>query len=263
LANYVFASVLFFICFAIGGVPKATNKPIVEVMDKTVAQAASMKTGDTITAVAGKKVDDWESMRQQIVKSPGKPLVLDIQRGKEHLQITLTPKNENNEGRIGVAALTKPVPVSLKEASVLALVYPYEVVKTSVIELGRILTFRAKPVLSGPVGIVSETSKAASQGWMSFVFLLGMISAYLGGFNALPFPALDGGRLAFLGYEAVTRRKPNTRVEFAVHALGFAMLLTLIAIVTFSDTKKVIQRVGGDASSAAPDAPAAPNSKKP
>jgi len=264
LANYVFASVLFFICFAIGGVPKPTNKPIVEVMDKSVAQAAKMQTGDTITAVAGKKVDDWESMRQQIVKNPGKPLVLDIQRGKEHLQLTLTPKNENNEGRIGVAALAKPVPVSLKEAGVLALLYPYEVVKTSVIELGRILTFRAKPVLSGPVGIVSETSKAASQGWVSFVFLLGMISAYLGGFNALPFPALDGGRLAFLGYEAVTRRKPNTRVEFAVHALGFAMLLTLIAVVTFSDTKKVIQRVGGaDASSAAPVAPAAPNSKKP
>jgi membrane-associated protease RseP (regulator of RpoE activity) len=40
-----------------------------------------------------------------------------------------------------------------------------------------------------------------------------------------------------LGYEAITRRKPNTRVEFAVHAFGFVMLLTLIAVVTFSDIR--------------------------
>jgi len=264
LANYVFASVLFFICFAIGGVRQPTDKAVVEVLDKSAAQAGNMKTGDTVTAIDGKQVDNWESMRQQIIKNPNKPLVFDVLRGKEHLQLTVTPKLDNNEGKIGVGAVTKTVPVSLKEAGVLALVSPYVVVKNSIIELGKILTFKAKPVLSGPVGIVTETSKAASEGWLSFVSLLGVISAYLGGFNALPFPALDGGRLAFLGYEAITRRKPNTRVEFAVHALGFAMLLTLIAVVTFSDTKKVIQRVGGaEVSSSAPAAPAAPNPKKP
>lgn len=257
LANYLFASVLFFTCFAIAGVPKATDKPIVEVMDKSAAQAAKLRTGDTITAVGGTKVDDFEAMRQQIVKSAGKPLSFDVLRGKEHLTILITPKNENGVSRIGVQPVVKNVPVTVKEAGVLALTYPYVVVKNSIIELGRILTFQTKPVLSGPVGIVSETSKAASEGWVSFVFLLGVISAYLGGFNALPFPALDGGRLAFLGYEAITRRKPNARIEVVVHALGFAMLLTLIAVVTFSDTKKVISERSGkpDASAAAPAAP--------
>ncbi|MES1184600.1 MAG: M50 family metallopeptidase, partial [Myxococcales bacterium] len=270
LANYLFASVLFFTCFAIAGVPKATDKPIVEVMDKSAAQAAKLRTGDTITAVGGTKVEDFEAMRQQIVKSAGKPLSFDVLRGKEHLTILITPKNENGVSRIGVQPVVKNVPVTLKEAGVLALTYPYVVVKNSIIELGRILTFQTKPVLSGPVGIVSETSKAASEGWVSFVFLLGVISAYLGGFNALPFPALDGGRLAFLGYEAITRRKPNARIEVVVHALGFAMLLTLIAVVTFSDTKKVISERSGkpEASAAAPaavpkDAATPPGAAKP
>ena len=240
LANYVFASVLFFIYFAVGGVPQITNKPIVDVLDKSPAQAAKMKTGDTITAVGGKKVDDWDSMRQQIVKNPGKPLVFDIQRGKEHLQLTITPKSDNKEGRIGVGPFAKNVPVTLKEAGVQALVMPYVVVKNSIISLGRIITLKDPPDFGGPVRIVNETSKAASEGWLSYLSFLGMLSAYLGGFNALPFPALDGGRLAFLGYEAVTRRKPNARIEVVVHALGFAMLLTLIAVVTFSDTRKVI-----------------------
>jgi regulator of sigma E protease len=254
LANYVFATVLFFIYFAVGGVPEPTNKPVVEVLPQGVAQAAKMQSGDLIVAVGGQKVTDWDTMRQQIVKSPGKPLVFEIERGKEHLQITMTPKAEKNEGRIGVAPFTKQVPVTLKEAGVLSLVMPYRVVKDSIIQLGRIITLQVPADLGGPVRIVNETSKAASAGWLPYLQFLGVLSAYLGGFNALPFPALDGGRLAFLGYEAVTRRKPNTRVEFMVHALGFAMLLTLIAVVTFSDTRMVIREHSGKA-----EVPAAPS----
>jgi regulator of sigma E protease len=62
-----------------------------------------------------------------------------------------------------------------------------------------------------------------------------MLSAYLGAFNLLPFPALDGGRLLFLGAEAVSRRRPDAKLEAQVHAVGLLMLLTLIAVVTFAD----------------------------
>jgi regulator of sigma E protease len=251
LANYVFASVLFFIYFAVGGVPQPTTKAIVDVMDKTPAQAAKMLTGDTILAIGGTKVVDWETMRHEIVKYPGKPVAIDIQRGKQQLQLTVVPKNEKNEGRIGVGPFTTNVPVTLKDAGIKSLQMPYMVVKNSIIGLGRIIAGIDPPDLGGPVRIVNETSKAASEGWLTFVSFLGMLSAYLGGFNALPFPALDGGRLAFLGYEAVTRRKPNARIEVVVHALGFAMLLTLIAVVTFADTKRVINEHSDNPSGAA------------
>jgi regulator of sigma E protease len=234
LANYLFASVLFFAVAAIGGVSQPTTK--VEVLDGP-AKAAKLQTGDAVIAVGGKQVTDWESMREQIVKSPGKPLEFDIERGKERLKLTITPKNEKNEGRIGVSPVYKMVPVSAKEAGAIALSLPYKVVKESILGLGRIITGKEKADLKGPVGIVKETSKAAKAGWLPLLYFLGVLSAYLGGFNALPFPALDGGRLAFLGYEAITRRKPNTRVEFMVHAFGFVMLLTLIAVVTFSDIR--------------------------
>ena len=54
--------------------------------------------------------------------------------------------------------------------------------------------------LSGPVGIVKETASAARSGAHVYLKLLGALSAYLGGFNLLPLPALDGGRLLFLGF---------------------------------------------------------------
>lgn len=234
LSNYVFASVLFFVVFFVGGAAEPTTK--VEVLDGP-AKIAKLQTGDQILAVDGKKVTDWETMRKQIVRSPNKPLLFEIERNKQQLRISITPKADKNEGRIGVTPVYKMVPVGPKEAGVQALILPYQVVKNSIVMLGRVLTLQEKPDLHGPVGIVKETSKAASQGWLAFLYLLGVLSAYLGGFNALPFPALDGGRLAFLGYEAITRRKPNTRVEAYVHALGLVMLLTLIAVVTFSDVR--------------------------
>jgi regulator of sigma E protease len=51
----------------------------------------------------------------------------------------------------------------------------------------------------------------------------------------LPFPALDGGRLMFLGYEIVTRRRPNERIEAAIHTLGLLFLIGVIALVTLRD----------------------------
>jgi regulator of sigma E protease len=106
-----------------------------------------------------------------------------------------------------------------------------------VVSLARIVTLQEKPQLTGPVGIVKETTRAAELGWPHYVHLLGLLSAYLGGFNVLPFPALDGGRLAFLGYEAVTRRRPNAKVEAQVHLLGLVMLLALIAVVSVFDIR--------------------------
>ena len=70
------------------------------------------------------------------------------------------------------------------------------------------------------------------------LYILAMLSAYLGGFNLLPIPGLDGGRLMFLGYEAVARRKPNPKMEAQIHAFGLLMFLALIFVVTIQDFQR-------------------------
>jgi regulator of sigma E protease len=110
-------------------------------------------------------------------------------------------------------------------------VFVYENVRA----IGRVLTGRDKLQVSGPVGIVKETARQARTGFGVLLQFLGALSAYLGAFNLLPFPALDGGRLLFLGVEAVSRRKPDAKIEARVHAIGLLMLLTLIAFVTYAD----------------------------
>src|SRR5690606_4757316 len=87
----------------------------------------------------------------------------------------------------------------------------------------------------GPVKIVKYGALMVETGGFDILYFLARLSAYLGGFNLLPVPALDGGRLIFLAYEAVARRKPNAKMEAQIHAIGLLMFLALIAVVTVKD----------------------------
>jgi regulator of sigma E protease len=82
---------------------------------------------------------------------------------------------------------------------------------------------------------VKEAAKQVKLGIGPWLQFLGGLSAYLGAFNLLPFPALDGGRLIFLMAEAISRRKPDAKVEAHIHAIGLLILLTIIAFVSYKD----------------------------
>lgn len=232
LANYLFASVFFFFAFFIGGrsVPTTSVR-----IDEGPAKAAKMQDGDTIKTIDGIAVSEWEDVRRRIVKNPNRELSIGIERNGKPLTLKVTPMLKDGEGRIGVGTIEKQVPMSMREVTVGSLVQPALVVESLVVTLARIITGKDKPQFTGPVGIVKETSKAAKRSFSDYLALLGILSAYLGGFNLLPFPALDGGRLAFLSYEAITRRRPNAQVEAKVHFLGLVMLLALIAVVSVFD----------------------------
>lgn len=232
LANYLFASVFFFFAFFIGGrsVPTTTVR-----IDEGPAKAAKMQDGDTIKTIDGVAVSEWEDVRRRIVANPNRELALGIERKGKPLTLKVTPALKDGEGRIGVGTIEKQVPMTLREVTVGSLVHPALVVESLVVTLARIVTGKDKPQFTGPVGIVKETSRAAKRSFTDYLQLLGILSAYLGGFNLLPFPALDGGRLAFLSYEAITRRRPNAQVEAKVHFLGLVMLLALIAVVSVFD----------------------------
>jgi regulator of sigma E protease len=230
LANYLFASVLFFAALLIGGKHLMTTTVVPM---EGVAKSAQMKRGDTIVDIDGVAVTDWDQMRGLISARANKPIDVVVLRGKERITLKMTPQFKDGGGKIGVTPVEKVVPVGMREAVSDSVRMPFEVVQELVSGLARIITGKEKPDFKGPVGIVKETSKAAERSTAVFLGFLASLSAYLGGFNLLPFPALDGGRLAFLAYEAVTRRKPNARVEANIHAFGLMLLIALITVVTF------------------------------
>ena len=95
--------------------------------------------------------------------------------------------------------------------------------------------------LSGPVGITSAIGQASEKGSISDVLsLVVMLAINLGIVNLLPLPALDGGRLMFLLFEAVTKRRCPEKIEYAFNAVGFVLLMGLVLIVTFNDVIRYI-----------------------
>ena len=93
--------------------------------------------------------------------------------------------------------------------------------------------------LAGPVGIYTITSTALSGGIFSFLGWVALLSVNLGVINLLPIPALDGGRLVFLGYEAITTKKPNRRIENTLHYAMYLALLGLFVYITFNDVLRL------------------------
>ena len=238
LANYLFASVLFFGALMIGGqqVPTA----VVEIVEGGAAEKGLMKTGDEIVRIDGTSISTFDELRKVVLANPGRALDVEVMREGQRvpLKVTPEPKGENGGGLIGVApASARREPVAIPDALSISIARPAEVVYQLVAGLGRIITGKEAVSLTGPVGIGKQIGKAAHRGLDDYLNILGLLSAYLGGFNLLPIPALDGGRLMFLVYEGVARRKPNARIEAQIHAIGLLMFLALMLVVSVFDIR--------------------------
>jgi len=68
-----------------------------------------------------------------------------------------------------------------------------------------------------------------------YLQFVALISVYLAVFNALPIPALDGGRLMFLILEAIRRKPVSQKVEQTLTVAFFAMLMFFALVVTVQD----------------------------
>ena len=125
--------------------------------------------------------------------------------------------------------------VNIFEAGWLSLKYPIEETKEIGSNLYGIVFGHEKADPGGPKRIYDEFSKAWKVGWRHGLELLIALSVYLGLFNLFPLPALDGGRLVFLIYEMVTRRRANPRIEAMVHMGGIMVLGVVMILVTLRD----------------------------
>ncbi|MCL2778930.1 MAG: RIP metalloprotease RseP [Polyangiaceae bacterium] len=236
LANYFFASVLMFCGFLLGGNLVADETMRVSVDSTGPAAEAGIVNGDRIRSVNGEAIHNWDELKNIVGAHPGQPVDIEIERGDNIFHVSPTPAAEGqNKGKILVGMFTEVVPVSVGQAAVLSVTEPPKVVYATIKGLARIIVGREKAVISGPVGIVRDTAAAAKDGAHTYFRFLGALSAYLGAFNLLPFPALDGGRLIFLAFEAVSRRRADAKIEAKVHAIGLLMFLTLILVVTITE----------------------------
>jgi regulator of sigma E protease len=107
--------------------------------------------------------------------------------------------------------------------------------------IGDFITNIANPQISGPVGIANTIGIVRTALPPVFlIWLVAVLSANLGIVNALPFPPLDGGKVATSLVQALVGNRANRLIERFVYA-GLVLMLFLIVWVTLFDVG-ILQR---------------------
>ncbi len=103
------------------------------------------------------------------------------------------------------------------------------------------ISTRSNPGIVGPIGIAQATGEGVSRLGFAWIFqLTAFLSLNLGIVNILPIPALDGGRLTFVLIEWVRRgRRISPKREGLVHLVGFALVIGLILVLSYSDVARI------------------------
>lgn len=89
--------------------------------------------------------------------------------------------------------------------------------------------------LAGPIGIAKIVGETSEYGYTAVLTLVAILSINLAIFNALPLPALDGGRIVVVALEAISRRRIPFKYYSWVNMAGFAALMLLLVVVTIND----------------------------
>jgi regulator of sigma E protease len=94
--------------------------------------------------------------------------------------------------------------------------------------------------VAGPVGILGTIfPQAEKSGPTQLIFLTAIISLTLAVMNALPIPALDGGRWFVTAVFKLLRKKLTKEREEKIQTIGFLTLIGLILLVTIGDVTKL------------------------
>jgi regulator of sigma E protease len=238
--NFLLAFVLFLVFVALSGV--ASNVKLADVTAGSPADKAGLRAGDIIKEVNNIPINaDREKFISMIQKSNNQSMNWIIERGQEQKQTEVTPILLNGSPKVGISVTFDSRSASFKEVITGSWDTMVYWTKSIVSGLKKLILGQFKMnELSGPVGTVQMTYNIALAGVKQMILWSGILSLYLGLFNLLPFPALDGSRLVFLGIEAVRGRPVDPNRESLVHFIGFAMLMLLMIVVTYNDILRLL-----------------------
>ncbi|MFA6973747.1 MAG: RIP metalloprotease RseP [Parcubacteria group bacterium] len=247
IMNFIFAWFLIAIALMIG-VPHEfaniidPNSEIVvsQVSPDSPAERAGLKVGDQIISDQGAvQVKNENDFLAYINAKKGQEIVLNIERNGQSLDFKLTPRVDVPEGQgpIGIAfggGIKNYVWYDAIWKGFLGVIYLIGLTLfTLFIVVKNLLLGQAAGIeVAGPVGIFKLTGQAVQFGLVPTILFTSILSINLGIINALPIPALDGGRILFILIEKIKGRPVQQKTEQLLHTIGFILLIMLMVFIT-------------------------------
>jgi regulator of sigma E protease len=209
------------------------------------AAKAGLQPGDVVIAVNGQHGLDREAIVKQLQGSAGKPIVFTVERAGENLDVSVTPVERGGVGIIGVALIpyeVRRIAPGWRHAAGLSLQENWDRAAMIGRTLRGLVTAQT-PInqLMGPVAIAQQSGEFAALGWISLLDFMAMISLNLGLINLMPVPVMDGGQIAILALEGVSRREMSSRLKEKILLAGAALVVLLMVTVIYNDVMRLVR----------------------
>lgn len=256
--NFLLGVVLFGVVYSVVGIPEVTDRvKIGGVASESPAAVVGVEEGDVLVwgEVEEVRVEFKQSgdVIELVDEQMGKEILFGVEKGEgEVMEVMMTPRENppEGEGAIGVILSSvemikypwwqmpfRGVVVGTKEAVAWG--------RMIVIGLGEMMRgiFAGEGVpegVSGPIGVYQISSQAVNSGWLAVLQFTAVFSMNLAVLNILPIPALDGGRIVFLGLEVILGQKRKNRIEVVVNGVSMLLLIGLMVLVSVRDVARLL-----------------------
>lgn len=233
--NVLIAVVVMSVIILISGTATTT---VDKVENGSPAQIAGLKQGDKIEYISGKKIEDWNNV-SKFIGNKGKKIEIKVNRNGKYETFKINPRKEKDRYVIGITPVIEKSP---SKAIIGGFKSTWYITRQMYKSLGMLASGNvAMKDVSGPVGMIGLVHQSATQGLISFFYLVALISLNLAIFNLLPLPALDGGRIIFVIIRMITGKAITDKQEAMVHGAGMVLLLSLMVFVTWNDIIKLFK----------------------
>ncbi len=257
LMNFLLAGILFGIAIGMP-VPEGRGPLTVTDIQPGSPAAQSLQVGDVIVAADGQEFEVSSALTTYVRSRAGRPVELTIQRDGQIVSAEVIPRDlteaerARGEGPVGFnyqpasfvevpSSVTNPLEAigrGFAEAANLARQIPGGLADA----VGGLLGLNPNAGSAvGPIGIAEETGKMLAAPLVSQLIFVGLLSVNLAVLNVLPFPPLDGGRIAVVLIEALRRRRLPAEREALIYLTGFMVLIALVILISIQDVQRLIE----------------------
>ena len=226
------------------------------------AQTGGLKAGDQIVAIAGTPVSSFDELRSVLRNQGGERITIEYVRDGQRRSTTVVAETVEGHGFLGFQPAEETRRIGVLAAIPESINLLWRTTTDTVKGLGGFVTGLADRMSapepapsgtggggevrdSGPIGIVGITRLAgqavANNQWAIFIAILIQLNIVVGVFNLLPLPPMDGGYLAFLLWQVVTRREVDLRKVVPVAALIVGLLVMLTVGLVWLDITNPVQ----------------------
>ncbi|MEA1939542.1 MAG: RIP metalloprotease RseP [Candidatus Caldatribacteriota bacterium] len=240
LMNIITSIVIISIILLLNGIPMTTS--VVEtVIENGPAYKAGILAGDKITEINFEKIDDSKDIVDIISNNTGKELIITVDRGDKKYDLTIIPEynKEYKRGMIGISLNVIAKKLNPLSAIGEGIKTTGNIIKLIFTNIVGMLTGKVEVEVAGPLGIAQMTGEFAKLGFLNLLYFTAILSIFIGIFNLLPIPILDGGQIIILCIEKIRNKPLEPEKMNVIYFIGILLIIMVFLFATYKDITRI------------------------